>query len=121
MSKSDLTERAEEMLNQADKIDCRSFVTAKDVIKGHDKLNLAFVANLFNNYPALEVSRASLEDIIEETREEKMYRNWMNSLGVKPTVNHLYTDLYDGLILFQVQQLQLYERLFLCPGRCLGF
>jgi len=109
MSKSDLTERAEEMLNQADKIDCRSFVTAKDVVKGHDKLNLAFVANLFNNYPALEVSRASLEDIIEETREEKMYRNWMNSLGVKPTVNHLYTDLYDGLILFQLMD-------FIKPG-----
>ena len=31
-----------------------------------------------------------------------MYRNWMNSLGVKPRVNYLYTDLYDGLIIFQV-------------------
>jgi hypothetical protein len=30
-----------------------------------------------------------------------VYRNWMNSLGVNPHVNYLYTDLYDGLILFQ--------------------
>ncbi len=31
-----------------------------------------------------------------------MYRNWMNSLGVNPHVNYLYSDLYDGLIMFQV-------------------
>ena len=31
-----------------------------------------------------------------------MYRNWMNSLGVKPRVNYLYSDLYDGLVIFQV-------------------
>ena len=31
-----------------------------------------------------------------------MYRNWMNSLGVKPRVNYIYSDLYDGLIIFQV-------------------
>ena len=26
----------------------------------------------------------------------------MNSLGVSPFVNYLYTDLQDGLILFQI-------------------
>ena len=26
----------------------------------------------------------------------------MNSLGVNPHVNYLYSDLYDGLIMFQV-------------------
>ena len=26
----------------------------------------------------------------------------MNSLGVKPRVNYIYSDLYDGLIIFQV-------------------
>ena len=76
----------------------------QDVVKGNDKLNLAFVANLFNNYPGLDppTDSTQLEDVIEETREEKMYRNWMNSLGVKPRVNHLYSDLYDGLVIFQV-------------------
>ena len=33
----------------------------------------------------------------------------MNSLGVKPFVTYLYTDLQDGLILFQI-----YE--FIQPG-----
>ncbi len=42
------------------------------------------------------------EDVIEETREEKTYRNWMNSMGVNPYVNYLYTDLQDCLVIFQV-------------------
>ena len=76
-----------------------------DWCRGHEKLNLAFVANMFNNHPALEPPEEDVE-LIQETREEKMYRNWMNSLGVKPRVNYLYSDLYDGLVLFQVTGLQ---------------
>ena len=60
---------------------------------------------MFNNHPALEPPEEDVE-LIQETREEKMYRNWMNSLGVKPRVNYLYSDLYDGLVLFQVTCLQ---------------
>ena len=47
---------------------CREFVSPTDIVKGHDKLNLAFVANLFNKYPALEEVEGV---VIEETREEK--------------------------------------------------
>merc|ERR1719483_10293 len=79
-----------------------------DVVRGQDKLNLAFVANLFNNHPALDPPEEEL-NIIEETREEKTFRNWMNSLGVKPRVNYLYSDLYDGLIIFQLMD-------FIQPG-----
>lgn len=45
--------RAEAMLTQADRLGCRQFVTAADVVSGNPKLNLAFVANLFNKCPAL--------------------------------------------------------------------
>ncbi len=65
------------------------------------KLLCRFVANLFNKYPNLIVDAEEIE-IIEETREEKTYRNWMNSMGVKPKVNYLYTNLQDGLVIFQV-------------------
>uniref|UniRef100_A0AC34FGL2 Fimbrin n=1 Tax=Panagrolaimus sp. ES5 TaxID=591445 RepID=A0AC34FGL2_9BILA len=44
------------------------------------------------------------EDIVEETREEKTYRNWMNSLGVQPHVGYLFTDLQNGLIIFQLYE-----------------
>ena len=51
---------------------CRSFVSPEDVVTGNYKLNLAFVANLFNSYPALEnLEVIDLEEIHEETREEK--------------------------------------------------
>ena len=100
MSKTDLTERAEMMLQQVEKIDSRAFVTPRNVVNGYDKLNMAFVANLFNNHPAMDPPEEEI--FIEETREEKTCRNWMNSLGVKPRVNYMYSDLYDGLIIFQV-------------------
>jgi hypothetical protein len=60
------------MLGEADKIDCRVFVSAKDVVKGNPKLNLAFVAHLFNTYPALDQpANIDLTEVHEETREEK--------------------------------------------------
>uniref|UniRef100_A0A8C5E6G4 Plastin-3 n=1 Tax=Gouania willdenowi TaxID=441366 RepID=A0A8C5E6G4_GOUWI len=107
-SESDPTKRAEAMLQQADRLGCRQFVTPADVVSGHPKLNLAFVANLFNKYPAL--TKPENEDIDwetlghGETKEERTFRNWMNSLGVKPHVNHLYADLQDSLVTFQVYE-----------------
>jgi len=70
---SDLTNRAEIMLQQADKLGCRSFITPKDVTEGIYKLNLAFVANLFNNHPSLDATNIDLEDYanVEEFREER--------------------------------------------------
>ncbi|KAL4609072.1 hypothetical protein GN956_G24130 [Arapaima gigas] len=99
--------RAECMLEQADRLGCRQFVTAADVVRGNPKLNLAFIANLFNTYPALkkpenqDIDWSSIEG---ETREERTFRNWMNSLGVNPRVNHLYVDLADALVIFQLYE-----------------
>jgi plastin-3 len=45
---------------QADKLGCRSFITPKDVTDGIYKLNLAFVANLFNNHPSLDATNIDL-------------------------------------------------------------
>ncbi|KAF6728851.1 Plastin-3 [Oryzias melastigma] len=108
-NEKDDVKRAEAMLQQADRLGCRQFVTPTDVVNGNPKLNLAFVANLFNKYPAL--TKPESEDIdwglLEgETREERTFKNWMNSLGVNPYVNHLYGDLQDALIV-----LQLYEKI----------
>jgi len=101
---ADLLERAELMLQQADRLGCRTFISPSDVTEGVYKLNLAFVANLFNNHPSLDKPDIDWHDIenLEETREEKTYRNWMNSLGVSPYVNWMYSDLADGLIIFQL-------------------
>lgn len=107
INERDDMKRAEAVLQQADRLGCRQFVTPADVVSGNPKLNLAFVANLFNKYPALtkpeneDIDWALLEG---ETREERTFRNWMNSLGVNPHVNHLYLDLHDALVIFQLYE-----------------
>ncbi|XP_039992712.1 plastin-1-like [Xiphias gladius] len=109
-SEPDLDQRAELMLQQAARLDCRQFVSPHDVTSGNSKLNLAFVANLFNMHPALQSAQIDINgietaNIVGESREEKTFRNWINSLGISPYVNHLYCDLRDGLVI-----LHLYER-----------
>jgi len=103
LNESDLDNRAEMVLENAEKLDCRKFLRAPDIVSGHPRLNLAFVANLFNTWPGLEpVEEEIVIEVIEETREEKTFRNWMNSLGVDPFVNNLYEDLRDGMVLLQL-------------------
>ncbi|KAM7376134.1 hypothetical protein PAMP_005880 [Pampus punctatissimus] len=101
----DLDQRAELMLQQAARLDCRQFVSPHDVTSGNSKLNMAFVANLFNMHPALQKAQMNgieTAHIEGESREEKTFRNWINSLGVSPHVNHLYWDLCDGLVILQL-------------------
>ena len=58
------SDRAEAMLRQADRLGCRAFVTPRDIVNGHEKLNMAFVANLFNNHPKLEPPEDDDDEII---------------------------------------------------------
>lgn len=105
INERDLNRRAELMLQQAARLDCRQFVSPQDVTSGNSKLNMAFVANLFNMHPSLQRGQLNGLDrsqIEAETREEKTFRNWMNSLGVSPYVNHLYWDLCNGLVILQL-------------------
>ncbi|CAB4009606.1 plastin-3-like [Paramuricea clavata] len=105
LRESDKMKRAELVLVNADKMKCRKFVRPSDIVKGHSKLNMAFVANLFNTYPCLppveDMEDEEFEEY-EETREELTFRNWMNSLGANPFVSHLYNNLHDGIVLFQL-------------------
>lgn len=107
LHESDLKRRAELMLQQAARMDCRQFVSPHDVSSGNSKLNLAFVANLFNMHPSLPTADSHVDPdmhIEAESREEKTFRNWANSLGVSPYVHHLYCDLQDGLVIFQLYE-----------------
>jgi plastin-1 len=109
LSESDLTKRAEHVLRNADKLDCRKFVTPRDIVKGNPKLNLAFVAHLFNTHPGLapltDEEKAALEEWLfasEGTREARAFSLWINSLGIEPFVQNLFEDLRDGLVLLRV-------------------
>jgi len=102
----DLHERAEQVLQNADAIGCRKFLTPSSLVAGNPKLNLAFVANLFNTWPALdpitEEEKLQVDDFdAEGEREARVFTLWLNSLDVQPAVNSLYDDLRDGTILLQ--------------------
>jgi len=106
---SDPVARANKVLDNADKLGCKKFVKASDIVKGNPKLNLAFVANLFNTCPGLEPlsqeEMAALEEWLfssEGTREARAFCLWINSLGIEPIVNNLFEDLRDGLVILRV-------------------
>jgi len=54
-----LDRRAEMMLRQAARLDCRQFVSPSDVTSGNGKLNLAFVANLYNMHSGVQMSQTN--------------------------------------------------------------
>jgi len=78
-----------------------------DLHCGNPKLNLLFVASIYHAQLALggdqEEDQMELPDEVYETREERQYKNWINSMGIPGVhVNSVFTDLYNGLILLKV-------------------
>lgn len=103
---TDLLTRAEQVLNNAEKIGCRKFLTPTSLVAGNPKLNLAFVAHVFNTYPGLEPIEEHEKPEIEEfdaegEREARVFTLWLNSLDVDPPIVSLFEDLKDGLVLLQ--------------------
>ncbi|KAJ4396272.1 fimbrin [Gnomoniopsis smithogilvyi] len=106
LQERDLLQRAELVLQDADKLGCRKFLTPKSLVAGNPKLNLAFVANLFNTHPALEPiteeEKQEVDDFdAEGEREARVFTLWLNSLDVQPAVQSFFDDLCDGTILLQ--------------------
>lgn len=74
LRENDLFSRAEQVLQNAEKLNCRKYLSPQSLVAGNPKLNLAFVANLFNTHPGLdpleEVERPELPDV-EGDREAR--------------------------------------------------
>ncbi|ODQ66611.1 hypothetical protein NADFUDRAFT_46028 [Nadsonia fulvescens var. elongata DSM 6958] len=103
---TDLHQRAEQVLQNADRLECRKYLTPSSLVAGNPRLNLAFVAHLFNTHPGLdpisEEEKPEIEDFdAEGEREARVFTLWLNSLDVDPTVVNLFEDLKDGTILLQ--------------------
>lgn len=80
----------------------------KAITTGNARLNMAFMASLFNKWPGLAPldveKQREVTILVEETqgdREARALVMWMNSLGVEPAVSHILWDLRDGSILLQ--------------------
>ena len=89
--------RAAAMLRQAEKLGVSKYVAPADVASGNAKLNLAFVANIFNTRHGLTLEEPPKElagqlehlgELLDEdkgdTREERVFRYWINRRGPPP-------------------------------------
>ncbi|CAM9254077.1 unnamed protein product [Chrysoparadoxa australica] len=117
IDESDPTERARHVIMNAQEMGVETFIKPSDIVSGNKKLNLAFVAQLFNTNPNLQVDEATLEnfkadfaaldlDDAGDTREEKVvFRMWINSLAIDGGnlyINSLFNDVQDGAAILKV-------------------
>lgn len=103
-------ERAAHVIRNARRLEVETFLKPRDITSGNPKLNMSFVAQLFNTCPALDVVAEELKQLEEilyddvgDTREERVFRMWINSLAIDGVyINHLFSDMRDGINLLKV-------------------
>ncbi|KAI3465519.1 hypothetical protein Pfo_022182 [Paulownia fortunei] len=104
----DPTERAKLIIEQAEKLDCKRYVTPTDIVEGSPNLNLAFVAQIFQHRNGLSVDNKKISfaemmaDDAQTSREERCFRLWINSLGIDSYVNNVFEDVRTGWVLLEV-------------------
>ncbi|KAK1296739.1 putative fimbrin-like protein 3 [Acorus calamus] len=104
----DPTARAELILEHAEKMDCKRYLTPKDIVEGSPNLNLAFVAHIFHHRSGLSTDSKQISfaemmtDDVQVSREERAFRLWINSLGTVTYVNNVFEDIRNGWVLLEV-------------------
>ncbi|XP_047334679.1 fimbrin-1-like [Impatiens glandulifera] len=104
----DSTERANMVLEHAEKMDCKRYLTPKDIVEGSTNLNIAFVAQIFHQRNGLSTDNKKISfaermtDDEQISREERCFRLWINTLGIASYVNNLFEDVRNGWILLEV-------------------
>ncbi|KAG6576029.1 Fimbrin-2, partial [Cucurbita argyrosperma subsp. sororia] len=103
----DPLERAKMVLEHADKMGCKRYLTARDIVEGSPNLNLAFVAHIFQHRNGLSTQTKQISfletmpDDAQVSREERAFRLWINSMGLSTYINNVFEDLRNGWILLE--------------------
>jgi plastin-1 len=113
-NESDPKAKAAHVIANAKKLGVPAFIHAGDIVAGNQKLNLAFVAQIFNTCPGLTATETEAEEIANafadmmddddgDNREERVFRMWLNSLGLDDVyINYLFDgSLADGLVILK--------------------
>ncbi|CDP13763.1 unnamed protein product [Coffea canephora] len=104
----DPVQRANLVLDHAERMDCKRYLTPKDIVEGSTNLNLAFVAQIFHQRNGLSTDNKKISfaemmtDDEQMSREERCFRLWINSLGITSYVNNLFEDVRNGWVLLEV-------------------
>lgn len=107
LSVKDPLERAKLILEHADRMGCKRYLTAKDIVEGSPNLNLAFVAHIFQHRNGLSTQAKqisfleTLPDDTQISREERAFRFWINSLGNSTYINNVFEDVRNGWVLLE--------------------
>jgi plastin-1 len=115
---ADATQRAQHIIMNAKALGVETFIQPADIVKANKKLLMAFVAQIFNTSPSLHVEAADLEEVVAnfanldlddagDTREEKVFRMWINSLGIDGGdlyIHNLFHDVQDGVAILKVRK-----------------
>ncbi|KAJ0261636.1 Fimbrin-3 [Hirschfeldia incana] len=107
LNAEDDLERANMVLEHAERMNCKRYLTAEEIVEGSSYLNLAFVAQIFHERNGLSTDgRFSFAEMmtedIQSCRDERCYRLWINSLGIDSYVNNVFEDVRNGWILLEV-------------------
>ncbi|KAI3842041.1 hypothetical protein MKW92_001649 [Papaver armeniacum] len=104
----DPIQRAQMVLDHAEKMNCKRYITPKDIVDGSTNLNLAFVAHIFHhrNGLTMDTNKISFAEMMldddQVSREERCFRLWINSLGTETYVNNVFEDVRTGWVLLEV-------------------
>ena len=112
LNNNNLLERANKVLESAQKLGANIYIKNIDIISGNEHLNLFFLAELFiannglGNATQQEkmIAFKLLDDDEEGIREERIFRIWINSLKLKGVkeVNYLYEECRNGILLLKI-------------------
>jgi len=106
----DLGSRAQKMISNSLAMGVPDVVEATHIVSGNTKVNTLFVSYIFNTKHGLEELTAEeyeaagmIDDDIEGAKEERMFRMWVNSLGIEGVhVSNLVDECRDGVLLCKV-------------------
>lgn len=113
-NQKDFVQRAQAVIDNARRIGTETFIHAEDICHGNKKLNVSFVAQLFNTRHGLKLGEEEKEkqlldisaleiDDVGDSREERVFRMWMNSLNIdNMQVDSIFHDSENGVPLLLV-------------------
>ncbi|XP_008800977.1 fimbrin-2-like [Phoenix dactylifera] len=107
MTVKDPLQRAKLVLEHAERMGCKRYLTPKDIVEGSPNLNLAFVAHIFQKRNGLSSQMKqisfleAMSDDAQVSREERAFRLWINSLGISTYINNVFEDLRNGWVLLE--------------------
>jgi plastin-1 len=110
LQETDLTKRANKVLQNSKKLGVESYIVPSDITNGNSKLNTLFTAAIFNHCHGLDppteeeaYEAAKLDEDEEGNREERAFRHWINALGLEDVhVTNLYENCRSGVLLLKV-------------------